>query len=243
VCGRFTSTTPPAVLAERFGVEEVRIEEEFTPRWNVAPSLGVLAVAPSRSAGRRRLGTFRWGLVPSWAKDPSVGNRMINARAEGIATKAAFRKALARHRCIIPADAFYEWKRVGPKGRQPYAVSRRDGDPLALAGLWEMWHDPDDLDGPPLRSCTIVTTEANELLSPVHDRMPVVLPPGAWDTWLDPAVEDLNVVKGLLVPLPSSDLAMWPVRPLVNRVDHEGPELVEPLDEVPEAERQGALEL
>lgn len=240
MCGRYTSTSPPAVLAEQFAVDEVKLDEDLEPRWNVAPTLPVLVVAESRSSGQRRLGTMRWGLVPSWAKDISVGNKMINARAETVADKPAYRRALSRRRCIIPADAFYEWKVVGEtsaktgrkkKLKQPYAIARADGKPLAFAGLWEVWHDPEKPDdGEPLRSCVIITTEANEALSEIHDRMPVVLEPEDWDRWLDPTVEDAEAVKGLLVPAPSGDFIMWPVRPLVNSPGNEGEELLEPAD-------------
>ena len=138
----------------------------------MAPTQPVYAVAEARGENPRRLlGTFRWGLVPSWARDPSIGSRMINARAEGIATKRAYQDALARRRCIIPADAFYEWR-----DKRPYAFARKDGDPMAFAGLWEVWRDPDRPDGEPLRTCVIITTEANEVVAPIHHRMPVVLP-------------------------------------------------------------------
>lgn len=240
MCGRYTSTSPPAVLAEQFAVDDVKLEEDLEPRWNVAPTLPVLVVAESRSSGRRRLGTMRWGLVPSWAKDISIGNKMINARAESVADKPAYRRALSRRRCIIPADAFYEWKVVGEssgargskkKLKQPYAIARADGRPLAFAGLWEVWHDPEDRDGEPLRSCVIITTKANDALSAIHDRMPVVLEPEDWGRWLDPKVEDADAVTGLLVPAPSEDFVLWPVRPLVNSPGNEGPELVEPAPE------------
>jgi putative SOS response-associated peptidase YedK len=224
MCGRYTSTTPPSLLAERFAVDEVRLDEDLAPRWNVAPTLAVLAVAESPSSGQRRLGTFRWGLVPSWAKDPSAGSKMINARAETVAEKPAYRKALVKRRCIIPADAFYEWH-----DKRPHAIARRDGEPLAFAGLWEVWRNPNDPDRSPLRSCVIITTQANDALAPLHDRMPVVLPPEAWDAWLDPKNGDVEQLQAMLVPAPSEDFVSWPVRPLVNKPVNEGPELIEPL--------------
>src|SRR3954453_8616480 len=188
MCGRYMSTTPPAALAEEFGVavEQIALDDDLEPRWNVAPTLPVLAVAESRSTGQRRLGTFRWGLGPSGAGGAAGGGPMINARAETVATKPAFRDALVRRRCIIPADAFYEWKATGGRTRQPYAIARRDGKPLAFAGLWELWRDAANPEAPPLRSCVIITTTANGLLAAVHERMPVVLPESAWGTWLDP---------------------------------------------------------
>lgn len=221
------SSTPVSALAEQFLVEEVRAPEGEA-RFNVAPTDQVYAVAASK--GVRRLGTFRWGLVPSWADDPSVGSRMINLRAETVSDKPSFRRMLERHRCIVPVDGFYEWKSMG-KGRkkQPFLVRSRDGRALALAGLWEVWKDRQDQDADWLRTCTIVTTEPNDLLAPVHDRMPVVLPPSAWDTWLDESVTDVDVLAGLLVPCPSELLEMWPVSTDVNRVENDGPELALPL--------------
>jgi putative SOS response-associated peptidase YedK len=234
MCGRFTSTTSAAVLAETFGVEEVRTEE-LPARFNVAPSQPVYAVAERRSRGEgqtasRQLGTFVWGLIPSWATAPATGARLINARAETVAVKPAYREALVRRRCIIPADAFYEWQVRNLAGRRlkvPHAIRRRDGGPLAFAGLWEVWRPPDD-GAAPVRSCAIITTAANDLLAPIHDRMPVVLPPEAWDRWLDPANHDVTGLQRLLVPLPSEALELWPVTALVNHVDNDGPELLEP---------------
>ncbi|HWG73936.1 MAG TPA: SOS response-associated peptidase [Acidimicrobiales bacterium] len=240
MCGRFTSTSNVERLAEAYAVDEVKTEP-LPLRYNVAPSQLVYAVATLRpKEGRpdpvRQLGAFRWGLVPSWAKEPAVANRMINARAEGIESKAAFRRALARRRCIIPADAFYEWQvlpfpsSAGGKAKRSkpaWAVRRRDGEPMAFAGLWELWRPPDDPVGEPLRTCTIITTEANEALAPIHDRMPVILDQSAWDTWLDPAEEDMGLVQRLLVPAPAEWFDAFPVTSRVNKVDNEGPELLE----------------
>ena len=234
MCGRYTSTTAASVLAEVFGVDEIKTGD-LPPRFNVAPSQPVYAIAERRPRHEgemptRQLGTFRWGLVPSWARDPSVGNRMINARAETVATKRAYRTALAVRRCIIPADAFYEWQVTASAGRRikvPHAIRRRDGLPLAFAGLWEVWHSPDG-EQPTVRSCVIITTRANDALAPLHDRMPVVLPPGAWDGWLDPANDDVESLQRLLVPAPGAEFHVWPVTTRVNRVANEGPELLEP---------------
>jgi putative SOS response-associated peptidase YedK len=235
MCGRYTSTTAASVLADVFGVDEIKTEE-LPPRFNVAPSQPVYAVAerrPGQEAGTasRQLGTFQWGLVPGWAKDPSGGARMINARAETVATRPAYRDALVRRRCIIPADAFYEWQKLttasGRAMKVPHAIRRADRGPLAFAGLWEVWRSP-EAGAPPLRSCAIITTRANDVLAPIHDRMPVVLPAAAWAAWLDPSNHDVAALLGLLVPLPSDELELWPVTPLVNRVANEGPELLEP---------------
>jgi len=236
MCGRYVSTTPPSLLAERFGAEEIVAEEEAgeasSPRWNVAPSTKVWAVATSRSGGTRRLGAFRWGLVPNWSKDPSAGYRMINARVEKLKTSAAFKRALQRRRCIVPADAFYEWRR-GPSGRgrkQPFLIRRCDGAPFAFAGLWDLWRPADDPEAELLRSCTIITTEANQLVARVHDRMPVALPAERWDAWLDPGNEDIHAMSGLLVPVPAEEMEMFPVGLDVNDVRNDGPELALPLE-------------
>ncbi|GIU88689.1 MAG: DUF159 family protein [Acidimicrobiia bacterium] len=227
MCGRYVAVSSPQVLAERFRVEEVRIGER-EPDYNVTPRAEVPVVAVSR--GHRTLDVVRWGLVPSWAKDPSIGDRLINARAEGIATKPAYRRAFARRRCIVPADGFYEWARVpGAKRKQPYFIRRRDGEPLAFAGLWEVWHDPAlGDDAPRIRSCVIVTTGANEKLAPVHDRMPVVLPEDAWDRWLDPEFHDVDALRALLVPAPPDDFELWPVSTRVNSPRNNGPDLLAP---------------
>jgi putative SOS response-associated peptidase YedK len=234
MCGRYTATTAASVLAEVFGVDEIKTAD-LPPRFNVAPSQPVYAIAERRprhegEMATRQLGTFRWGLVPSWASDPSVGNRMINARAETVATKRAYRTAVAVRRCLIPADAFYEWQVTASAGRRikvPHAIRRRDGRPLAFAGLWEVWHSP-DAGQPTVRSCVIITTQANDVLAPLHDRMPAVLPPAAWDAWLDPANDDVESLQRLLVPAPGAEFEVWPVTTRVNRVANEGPELLEP---------------
>ena len=223
MCGRYTSTSAPADLAKVFAVDEVKVDE-LPLRYNVAPTQDVYAVAERRpkedgESPRRQLGAFRWGLVPYWAKDPSAGNKMINARAEGIETKNAYKRALTRRRCIIPADAFYEWQvregdakgKAKKKNKLPYVIRHKDGSPLAFAGLWEFWRPKDQPDAEPIRSCVIITTAANDLVAPIHDRMPVILPPEAWDQWLDPANENLSAIQGLLVPAPSADLEAYPV--------------------------------
>lgn len=241
MCGRYTSTSAPADLARVFDIQPDDVKVDELPlRYNVAPTQDVYAVATRRpkqggEIPRRQLGAFRWGLIPHWAKDPSVGSRMINARAEGIETKSAYKRALIRRRCIIPADAFYEWQ-ARPGGAKksakvPYVIRHRDGSLLAFAGLWELWRPPDQPDAEPIRSCVIITTSANELIAPLHDRMPVVLPPRQWERWLDPANEDLAVIQGLLVPAPADEFEAYPVSTRVNGVANEGPELIAPLPE------------
>lgn len=232
VCGRFISTSPIDVLATTFEVDEVKTGP-VPPRFNVAPTQPVLAVAtrPARGAnGRllRALGTFRWGLVPSWAIDRSVGNRMINARAESIATKPAYRDLLGSQRCLIPADAFYEWQaRAGQKAKRPWAIRLESGEPMALAGLWTVWRDRTDRDAEPLRTCVIITTEANAALRDIHDRMPVVLGPDLWDRWLDPAFAVRGSLQAMLVPAPAEWFVTTAVSTSVNTVTNDGPELVE----------------
>jgi putative SOS response-associated peptidase YedK len=229
MCGRYVSVSSPTILADRFGVDEVRITEK-EPLYNVAPTLEVPVVAVSR--GKRVLDQVRWGLVPSWAKDMSIGSRQINARAESVATKAAYKRAFVKRRAIVPADGFYEWEKFeGSKRKQPWFIRRKDGEPLAFAGLWEIWHDSQvGDDAPRIRTFTIITTEANDLLQPIHDRMPVVLPESEWDRWLDPEFEDVDALRHLLVPASDADFEMWPVSNLVNKADNEGAELLEPVE-------------
>ena len=223
MCGRYVAATPPAQLAELFGVTDVRAGD-LGARWNVAPTLDVYAVATG-SDGERRLGTFRWGLVPWFAKDPTGAAKMINARSETVAEKPAFRRSLERRRCIVPADGFYEWLRAG-KERLPHLFSAADGSVLGFAGLWEVWRSKDDPDAEPLRTCTILTTNANATMRPIHDRMPVVLPPSAWDRWLDPSVRQAADVLDLLAPAPDGLLARRAVSTKVNNVKNEGAELL-----------------
>ncbi len=246
MCGRFVTASSPTLLAERFDVSTVSVDE-FEPSYNVAPRALVMAVRERHrdDEDERVLSRLRWGLVPSWAKDAAMGDRMINARAETVATKPAYKRPFARKRCIIPADGFYEWKVVAPpttpKGRpkkQPMFVHRRDGEPLAFAGLWDVWKVPDGADAGAidgvgddgwLRSCVIVTTDANELLAPIHDRMPVVLPESAWAAWLDPANDDVEALRALLRPAAAELFEVWPVSPAVNKADNDTPELVKPV--------------
>ena len=229
MCGRYTSTTRPADLAAYFQVDEV-VSDDLGERFNVAPTDPVYGVAVSNDGAVRRLGTFRWGLVPFWAKDLSVGSRMINARAESVLEKPAFRRPLERRRCIIPADGFYEWEPVpGTKRKQPWYVRRRDGDVLSFAGLWDVWYPGEGPEGRVV-SCAIVTTEANDAVRPIHDRMPVVLPPDAWEQWLDPGFGNVDVLHQLLVPAPSELFELVAVGTAVNDVKNDGPHLLDRLD-------------
>jgi putative SOS response-associated peptidase YedK len=232
MCGRFVSSSPPDEIAKYFGASLG--ETLLDPSYNVAPTNDVYVVLESGET--RRMEAMRWGLVPFWAKTPAIGAKMINARAETIATKNAYRKALSKRRCIIPADGFYEWQKIaGQKAKQPMFIHRADGDRFAFAGLWETWRDPEKPDDPPLHSCTIITGAANDAVAPVHDRMPVMLPPDAWDTWLDREVQDVAVASKLLVPAPASIIAMHPVSTEVNRVANKGASLIErvPVPDIP----------
>ena len=242
MCGRYVSVSSPTLLAERLHVDDVRMEDA-EPNYNVTPRVEVPIVAETKEH-LRVLDRVRWGLVPSWAKDLSVGDRLINARAEGIAAKPAYRRAFEKRRCLIPADGFYEWRVVpGPtkkKQKQPYFIARQDREPMAFAGLYEVWRDRSDPDAPWIRSCVIVTTEANDKLAPIHDRMPVVLPESAWAEWLDIDNHDTTRLARLLVPAPSADFLCYPVSKLVNKPDNNGPELLEQFDETEPALDLGA---
>jgi putative SOS response-associated peptidase YedK len=232
MCGRFVAATPPSVLAEQFVVDEVVVDDR-PPSWNVAPTADVYAVARSRQ-GSRRLGTLRWGLVPSWADNPATGGRHINARAETVATNGVYRESFARRRCIVAADGFYEWQAPSEPGdrKQPFFIRAVDGRPLALAGLWDSWRDAE---GRWMRTCAIVTTEANAVVAPLHNRMPVVLPQAAWSEWLDPVALDVRGARALLLPAPAEVLERHPVSTAVNSARNDGPELVEILP----ADRRG----
>lgn len=236
MCGRFVSSSPPDELAQYFDVDVVG-ETLLEASFNVAPTHDVYVVV--EDGGVRRLDAFHWGLLPVWAKDRSVAGRMINARAETIAEKNAYKHAFRKRRCIIPVDGFYEWKRLPDgKRKQPMFIHRADGDPMAFAGLWEVWRGP-NRDAPPVHSCTILTGAANETVAPIHDRMPVMLPPSAWSTWLDRGNDDLDTLGKLLVPAPASLLATRPVGTAVNNVRNNGPEL---LAEIPTGALVGAAE-
>jgi putative SOS response-associated peptidase YedK len=227
MCGRFIQERSHTELAGIFDAEP--LTDDAGGRYNVAPT-DPGSVVVERD-GRRALTTYRWGLVPHWAADLSVAARHINARAETLATSHAFRDSFARRRCIVPADGFYEWRRLADR-RQPFVIHRTDEAPLALAGLWSGWRDPST--GDVRRTFTIVTTQANEVVAPLHDRMPVVLPRVAWATWLDTEHADMGELDALLQPAPPDHLEVFAVQPLVNNVRNDGPELVRRLDPQPE---------
>jgi putative SOS response-associated peptidase YedK len=229
MCGRFVSSSPPDEIARYFDAEPPP-EAALEPSWNVAPTNDVYVVL--EDGGVRRVAAHHWGLVPIWAKSPAAGNKMINARADRLGSSNAYKHAFRKRRCIVPVDGFYEWRKVpGQKAKQPYFIHRADGEPIALAGLWEEWRGPDRSGDERLRSATIVTTDPNDLMATIHDRMPVILPPAAWDAWLDPSNADLDTLGKLLVPAPSELLVLRPVSTEVNNVRNKGEHLIDPVPE------------
>lgn len=237
MCGRFVSTQSADAIAEFFGASFEG--EALPPNYNVAPTVDVYGVVQSPQ-GERRVEPYHWGLVPSWAKDTKIGSKMINARAETIGEKPAFRSLLKRHRLIVPMDGFYEWQagvqggaltKAGKPAKTPMFIHRVDGEPLAVAGLWATWRDRQlGPDAPWLHSCTVITTAANATMEPVHDRMPVILPRSAWAAWLDPTNDDAEVLRSLLVPAEEDVLTMHPVSTAVNNVRNKGEELIQPVE-------------
>lgn len=224
MCGRFVQAQPLDVYAAAFGVGIVKTES-LKPSYNVAPTDPVYAVAEYK--GDRILGTFRWGLVPWFSQDRKKAARAINARAETVATLRSFRDSFARRRCLIPADGFYEWE-TKEKGKLPHYIHPADHEPMAFAGLWASWKDPET--GEKLRTCTIITSDPNELVKPIHDRMPVILPRDDWSDWLDEEAEDTESLLALLRPAADGTLAEHPVSTLVNKVANNIPELIVPLE-------------
>lgn len=226
MCGRFANFTPPLAIAKLFGTANAL--PNVPARWNVAPTQDILTVRHNPETGLRSLDLLRWGLVPHWAKDPSVGSRMINARAEGIASKPAFRDAFHRRRCLILVDAFYEWRKdADPKApKQPFAIRMAAGQPFAFAGLWEGWKDAD---GHWLKTTTIITTTANDLVARLHDRMPVILAPEDYGRWLGEEAAEEEQLQRLLRPFPADQMTAYPVSREVNNVRNEGPQLLEPI--------------
>ena len=222
MCGRYVSSSSVAVLESYLSVDEVKADP-LEERYNVAPTDPVYAVV--ERDGARLLGTMKWGLVPWFSKDPKTGAKMINARAESVPTKPAFRRAFEKRRCLIPADGFYEWQKREGKSKLPFFIHGADGRPIVFAGLWEVWRESEEAE--PLRTCSIITTTANDLLRPIHDRMPVVLPPERWAEWLDPTNDDFEGLRSLLAPAPNDLLELYPVSTKVNSVRNDGPELLE----------------
>lgn len=227
MCGRFVSATPPDQIATYFGVQESS-ETLLEPNYNVAPTTDIYTVL--ESGGVRRLEPIHWGLVPWWAADVKIGNRMINARVETLAEKNAYKHAFRKRRCIIPIDGFYEWqKRPDRPTKQPWYIERVDDAPMAVAGLWEIWRGP-DREGPAFPSVTIITGPANAAMAAIHDRMPVLVTPDSWDTWLDRDVDDVDLLGALLVPTPPELISLHPVSTEVNNVRNGGSHLVDEIE-------------
>jgi putative SOS response-associated peptidase YedK len=221
MCGRFTITATPDQLQQAF--PGIAVPAQMTPRFNVAPTQPI-AVVPND--GRKAVDFFLWGLIPSWAKDPSIGNRMINARAETLAEKPSFRTAYKRRRCLILADGFYEWKQTpGQKGKTPHFITLKDHQPFAMAGLWEQWFSPD---GSEIKSATIITTEPNQIMSQLHNRMPVILHPDDYARWIDPGERDAKDLQSLLVPY-TGEMGHYPVSKMVNSPANDVPACIVPV--------------
>jgi putative SOS response-associated peptidase YedK len=220
MCGRFALYSDSLTLAHRFSAEA---PAGLHPRFNVAPAQPILTVR--EESDKRYFAWARWGLVPHWAKEINTGYSTINARAETVASKPAFRDAFKRRRCLIPADGFYEWQeKPGSKGKQPWFIVLRNRLPMALAGLWERWRSPE---GDEVESCAIIVTAANALMEPIHDRMPVILPPAHWNAWLAASTHDAKHLQDLLKPYPDEEIAVWKVGTKVNNPQNDSEECIE----------------
>lgn len=224
MCGRFTLTLDPRELKQAF--PDIQFPDSFAPRYNIAPSQPVAVIT---NHANKKLDFFIWGLIPSWANDPAIGNRLINARAETLAEKPSFRTAFRRRRCLILADGFYEWREIpGSKAKQPNFIHLTKHKPFAFAGLWDMWVAPD---ASVIYSCTIITTQPNTIIQPIHSRMPVILPPSAYADWLDPAERQPNELNRWLIPYPPEDMVAYPVSRLVNSPQNDDSRCITPLEE------------
>ncbi|WP_026678661.1 SOS response-associated peptidase [Fictibacillus gelatini] len=217
MCGRFTLFSNPKEIAERFSIMNMF---DLTPRYNIAPGQEILAVVCDRE--RNKAGYLRWGLVPSWANDPKIGYKMMNARGETVDEKPAFKRLLKRRRCLVIGDSFYEWKKSGDK-KIPMRIKLKSGEPFAFAGLWDRWQQEDKV----ITSCTIITTAPNQLMKGIHDRMPVILPKEKEAIWLDRSIEDSDVLKSLLLPYDSEQMEAFEVSALVNSPHNDGESLIE----------------
>jgi putative SOS response-associated peptidase YedK len=244
MCGRYASSRRPEDLVEEFEIDRVEVKETLAPDYNVAPTKQVYAVVErpasddGEAGGERQLRTLKWGLVPFWAKDPSIGNKMINARMETVHEKPAFRRAFATRRCLLPADGYFEWypteqkTKAGKPLKQPFFIRPADGGVMAMAGLYEIWRDPTRDEDDPQRfqwTCTVLTTTAEDAVGHIHDRMPLLVEPDRYAAWLDPSVSDVEDLKGLLVPAAPGRLEAYPVSTAVNSVRNNGPELMDPV--------------
>lgn len=222
MCGRFSQTATPEIIIEQFGVNDSPL---FQPRYNIAPSQSIAAIRIEPDTTTRKLVMLRWGLIPSWAKDAKIGNQCINAKAETVAEKPSFRSAFKKRRCLVVATGFYEWQVQGAR-KQPMWIGLRSKRPFAFAGLWEHWKPAE---GEPIDTCTIITTEPNDIMAPIHNRMPVILTPTSYDQWLDPTFQKIETLNGLLRPYQSEELTAYPVSTLVNNPRHDTPQCLEPV--------------
>jgi putative SOS response-associated peptidase YedK len=236
MCGRFTQTASGEAIAQAFNLTK---PPELSPRYNIAPTQAVGAIAQhskgtAQPEGDRNYRFFQWGLIPSWAKDPTIGARMFNARAETIAEKPSFRAPFKRRRCLIVADGFYEWQHSGESAgakktkKQPFYIHLKDHHPFGFAGLWDVWEGGD---GSYMETCTIITTEPNEKMATLHDRMPVILHAEDYDCWLDPEVQSRDLLQPLLRPYEAANMTLYPVSTAMNTARHEDPDCIEPLAE------------
>ncbi|HKR84555.1 MAG TPA: SOS response-associated peptidase [Terriglobales bacterium] len=219
MCGRYRLTAKERYLRDHFGLDD---DPQWEPRWNIAPTQQVAVVCQKPREPRRAFSQMRWGLIPSWAKDASIASHTINGMSETVADKPAFKESLRRRRCLIPAEGFYEWQRLGPGRKRPYHLGLADDSLFAFAGLWDRWRDP--ATNTSIETCTILTTKPNALVADVHDRMPVILRPEDYDLWLDPGATDPAKVAHLLTPLNAQLMRKYPVSHFVNRAENDGPE-------------------
>lgn len=241
MCGRFTLTDPVAAVEDLFGINPPADADTQTlggiwsPRFNIAPTQDVLIAKVDVELGDLGIGPAKWGLIPHWAKNQREGVRMINARSETVATKPAFRDSFRTRRCLLPADGFYEWLKKGPKDKQPHYIRMKNEAPYSYAGLWAKWRSPD---GEPIQSCTVLTTQPNELVAGIHDRMPVILSAEDYSAWLDPAFTDGEALAKLLRPFPEEFMEAFRVTRRVSKVQNDDPECIVP---APPEEEQGSL--
>lgn len=226
MCGRYRLTRKKEILAEHFGIEP---DDNWQPRYNVAPTQDIAVIRQHRDEPKRIASVMRWGLIPFWSKDPNAGFKMINARAEDVAEKPAFREALRKRRCLIPADGFYEWQKSGGKKR-PFCFTMADDSLFAFAGIWERWKNPE---GQWIETCSIITTTPNQLTEDVHDRMPVILHPEDYDLWLDPGFHNVKELQSMLRPYEADQMKRYEVSNRVNAVQNDDPEVIAPAEAQP----------
>jgi putative SOS response-associated peptidase YedK len=230
MCGRYRLTAKERYIAEHFGVDEEEVH--WTPRYNVAPTQEVAVIRQDSKEPKRHFSLMRWGLIPYWSKDASMAARTINAMAETVAEKPTFRDAVRKHRCLIPADGFYEWRKIGPKEKQPYNIGLKDDGLFAFAGVWDRWKTPA---GELRETCSVITTEANTLLKPIHNRMPVILSQEDYEVWLDPGVKDPARVQELLKPFNAREMKIYPLSSRVSNVNNDDAECIREVPPLAEA--------